>query len=245
VAGSGANPGHVCAAHVHTAHRQVRRGIRDTGSVLTVCHSSLVQSRTGARSFCVVPAAARQRAVALATAAACLALAIGASGCGRSGGESTGGASAVPRVERPPARLAALYRRANALVDADRHTLAAQLRALRGYPVVVNKWASWCGPCRSEFPLLRRAALRFGRQVAFLGLNSEDARGPARDFLRSEPVPYPSLRDARGELAADLGADRIFPATVFFDRSGGRAHVKYGPYRSLAEIRTDLARYAR
>lgn len=150
----------------------------------------------------------------------------------------------VPRIQQAPPPLARLYAQPSTLRPADEKSLQRALQGLRGYPVVVNKWASWCGPCRAEFPLLREAALRLGRRVAFVGLNSEDAKGPARSFLREEPVPYPSLRDSDGALARSLGIDRIFPATVFFDRRGRRTHVKYGPYRTLAELVSDVERYA-
>src|SRR6266566_5227726 len=62
----------------------------------------------------------------------------------------------------------------------------SRLAGLRGYPVVVNKWASWCGPCQTEFPAFQRAAVKYGRQVAFVGLNGKgDSLTDAAAFLRS------------------------------------------------------------
>src|ERR671936_853689 len=60
----------------------------------------------------------------------------------------------------------------------------ARLRGLRGHPVVVNKWASWCGPCRSEFPYFQRLGVELGRRVAFLGVDGNDNDSDSRRFLR-------------------------------------------------------------
>ena len=73
--------------------------------------------------------------------------------------------------------------------------------SLRGYPVVVNVWASWCGPCRFEFPHFQRAAAAYGKRVAFLGIDSQDSDDAAATFLREEPVPYPSYTDPDEEIA--------------------------------------------
>ena len=73
-----------------------------------------------------------------------------------------------------PAELAALHARVNELHGGGVKAFDAQLRALRGYPVVVNMWASWCDPCRRELPLLQREALARGARVAFLGVDVTD-----------------------------------------------------------------------
>ena len=91
-----------------------------------------------------------------------------------------------------PAPLAALHRQSNELLDGGPDAFEDRLAELRGHPVVVNKWASWCGPCRAEFPFFREQALARGTRVAFLGVNSNDNDAAARKFLRVHPVPYPS-----------------------------------------------------
>ncbi len=76
-----------------------------------------------------------------------------------------------------------------------------RLGSLRGYPVVVNQWASWCGPCRSEFPFFQRLAHRYRPRVAFLGVDSNDTRPEAAAFLKQLPVPYPTYSDPGASIA--------------------------------------------
>lgn len=97
----------------------------------------------------------------------------------------------------------------------------ALMRQLRGTPVVVNIWASWCGPCRAEAPELRMVAERYGDRVQFIGVDILDARGPAREFILEFGWPYPSLFDPRGEIRDQLGYFGQ-PVTVFFDAGGNK-----------------------
>lgn len=94
------------------------------------------------------------------------------------------------------------------------------LGALRGTPVVLNFWASWCIPCRQEAPALEQAwrAAR-PRGVLFLGLNMQDLTDDARAFARSVGMDYPSVRDRSNEVAREYGATGI-PETFFIDRRG-------------------------
>ncbi len=73
-----------------------------------------------------------------------------------------------------PAVLASLHVQGNQLLSGGPTAFKARLKALRGHPVVVNEWASWCEPCQSEFPVFQRVSVRFGRQVAFVGLDARD-----------------------------------------------------------------------
>ncbi|MCA1690446.1 MAG: redoxin domain-containing protein, partial [Actinobacteria bacterium] len=82
-----------------------------------------------------------------------------------------------------PPPLAALHAQANQLLSATTAEVKSRLGALRGHPVIVNVWGSWCGPCRTEFPILQQAAVALGRHVAFLGLDAADNPGNARSFL--------------------------------------------------------------
>jgi cytochrome c biogenesis protein CcmG, thiol:disulfide interchange protein DsbE len=94
------------------------------------------------------------------------------------------------------------------------------LGELRGIPVVLNFWASWCPPCRSEAPLLERAWRSMRRQgVVMLGLNMQDLTGDARDFMREFDVTYPNVRDQSDDVAIDWGVAAL-PETFFVDARG-------------------------
>jgi cytochrome c biogenesis protein CcmG/thiol:disulfide interchange protein DsbE len=168
-----------------------------------------------------------------------------AAGCGRSP------VSAAPSPARvraafagSPPPLAALHATANQLLGGGVSAFRRELAKLRGYPVVINKWGSWCGPCRFEFPYLQEAAVRFGRRVAFLGLDGEDNPGDARAFLRRFPVTYPSYQDPSQDLARSLHAPIGYPETVFLDRQGHMNFIHQGAYPNQAALLTDVSRYA-
>jgi cytochrome c biogenesis protein CcmG, thiol:disulfide interchange protein DsbE len=94
------------------------------------------------------------------------------------------------------------------------------LAELRGTPVVLNLWASWCTPCREEAPRLQKGWERWGpRGVAYLGLNIQDLRGDARGFSQKFGITHPSVRDARRGVADSYGATGI-PETFFVDARG-------------------------
>ena len=120
-----------------------------------------------------------------------------------------------------------------------------ELRELRGKPVVVNKWASWCGPCRAEFPFFARQAKKRRGKVAFLGVDAQDVESDAREFLREEPVPYPSYSDPEQEIAGLFSGKVAFPATAFYDRVGKLVYLKQGGYSSESKLSEDIGRYAR
>ncbi len=94
-----------------------------------------------------------------------------------------------------------------------------RLRDLRGYPVVINFWASWCGPCRSEIPRFTAAAARLHGKVAFLGVDIQDVTSDARAFLPRYHVNYVSVRDGSDGTYADYGLTGV-PETYFVDARG-------------------------
>jgi len=173
-----------------------------------------------------------------------LTLAIG--GCGSSQGGDYGGEHPdyAKALAGSPPPLAALHRQANDLLPGGKDAYEGRIAALRGYPVVVNVWASWCGPCRFEFPHLQQAAADYGKRVAFLGIDSEDSDDAAATFLAEAPVPYPSYTDPDKDVADSIGASLGFPDTAFYDRRGKLVYLKQGPYDDEAELRADIERYA-
>lgn len=105
------------------------------------------------------------------------------------------------------------------LAPVDAEAFGGILVGLRGTPVVVNVWASWCAPCRAEMPLLERAANTYRGRVVFLGVASRDTRGAAASFLDEVGVTYPNVFDESGAVRAELGL-RGFPTTYVFDAEG-------------------------
>jgi cytochrome c biogenesis protein CcmG/thiol:disulfide interchange protein DsbE len=144
-----------------------------------------------------------------------------------------------------PKPLAMLHAESSALLPGGVKGFQSRIRSLYDFPIVVNVWASWCGPCREEFPIFQQVSADQGREVAFLGVDFDDDREAARTFLESYPVPYPSYLDPDKSITNWLRANRGIPATAFFDDRGEQTHVKYGPYRNRAELEADIERYAR
>lgn len=182
-------------------------------------------------------------------ALALLAAALTAAGCGSSGDDGAGSVGGAPpdyakALAGAPPKLAALHRQANELLGGDVEDYEQRVDSLRGYPVVANVWASWCGPCRLEIPYFQRAGAEYGKRVAFLGIDRQDDDDAARTFLREEPVPYPSYRDPDEAISESIGAALGMPDTAFYDESGELVYLKLGPYDDFAELRTDIERYA-
>jgi thiol-disulfide isomerase/thioredoxin len=148
------------------------------------------------------------------------------------------------RLAGAPAPLAALHAQASELLPGGLTALRARLTSLRGQPVVINKWASWCVPCRSEFGAFQGASLALGRRVAFIGVDSGDtSRGAGASFLHSFPVSYPSYYDHSGAAGTAVTGSTFTPVTVFYDRSGGQ-YIRQGPYPSQTRLEEDVRRYA-
>ena len=112
----------------------------------------------------------------------------------------------------------------------DRGTL--RLADLRGYPVVLNFWASWCSPCRREAALFASAAEERRGHVVFVGVDVNDLPGDARDFLRAHHVPYVAVHSGRS-IADQFGLIGL-PETFYVDRRGRIQDVTRGELSAAA-----------
>jgi cytochrome c biogenesis protein CcmG, thiol:disulfide interchange protein DsbE len=153
-------------------------------------------------------------------------------------------ASAVAaKLAGAPPQLAALHAQANELIPGSPTTVERQIAQLKGTPVVVNMWGSWCGPCRLEMPFMQQANATFGKEVAFLGVNSVDSEDGARKLLRQIPVGYPSFIDGKGTIAQKLASSTGLPITVYYD-AAGKQQIHQGVYATQADLDRDVKRYA-
>ncbi len=189
----------------------------------------------------------RRPAIVLGALALAAALVIGiVQASGRSDTEPAGPltrAEVAEPIAGAPPELAALRSPINARIDGGSDAFDAKLRSLRGHPVVVNAWASWCDPCRFELPFFQRQAMARGAKVVFLGLNVDDAPGRAKQMADRYPMPYPSFVDRDSEILAKFRA-RGLPVTVFYDARGRRQMVHQGVFASEQELSDAIERYA-
>ena len=179
---------------------------------------------------------------ALRIVVATLALAVSA-GCGADPAPAPAPQATVDMAKLPPP-LRTLARQEGRLLDGGSDAFEARLKRLRGYPVVVNQWASWCGPCRFEFPFFQRLAAKYQGRVAFLGVNAQDSRGDAEDFLSEYRVPFPHYYDEDASVARLFGGGRAWPTTAFYDRHGELVQTHLGAYATEAKLDADIRRYA-
>jgi thiol-disulfide isomerase/thioredoxin len=207
-----------------------------------------LREERNARDQAKAEQARRQRRITLGATAGAGLLVVGIVGAAIAIGGGGGSSSGVPAPGLTKTQLAALPKalaqnsdQANQIIDTP---ITEKLRALRGIPIVVNQWASWCPNCVAEFPLFQRLARDLRGRVAFLGLDSQDDRGAAEEFLGRFPVPYPSIYDESASQAASIGGGRGWPTTIFFNRRGERTYVRQGGYVTAATLRADIERYA-
>ncbi len=116
------------------------------------------------------------------------------------------------------------------------------LESLRGQTVVLNFWASWCGPCKDEAPVLEEAAKRWqGKGVAFIGVDVQDFRGDARDFLARYGVTYPNVYDGKGSTVGRYGV-RKYPETYFVNADGKIVYRIAGAVEDAKELDAAIRR---
>lgn len=117
------------------------------------------------------------------------------------------------------------------------------LHAMRGQPVLLNFWASWCPPCRKEVPTLQEFYERYRDRVAVLGINWSEDPERVRAFLERYDVSYPNLLDRQGKAFVTYRLTGV-PTTFFLDEQGLIRGVWYGPFVSPEEIAEGFARIA-
>jgi thiol-disulfide isomerase/thioredoxin len=173
--------------------------------------------------------------------------AVAVAGCGSGDPQSAAAPAAAVKKQLAgsPAPLAAVHEQANQLLDGGASAFKDRLAKLKGHPVVVNKWASWCPPCRAEFPHFQRQALKNGKRVAFLGVDGNDVDKDAQAFLEKFPLTYPSYKDGDLKISQVFNAVQTFPATAFYDSKGQLAFLHQGQYATEAKLAADIRRYAR
>jgi len=111
-----------------------------------------------------------------------------------------------------------------------------QLSDYRGQAVVLNTWATWCGPCRSEMPDLETFALKYADQgLVVLAVNVGESAEQVAGFIQQEGYTFPVLLDPTGDAVAQLYSVRGIPTTFFIDREGRIVDMKVGAM-SLADM---------
>ncbi|MBV8941511.1 MAG: redoxin domain-containing protein [Solirubrobacterales bacterium] len=157
---------------------------------------------------------------------------------------STSASKVQRQLAGSPPALQALHRQASRLLGGE-PALAARIRALRGYPIVINAWASWCTPCRAEASLFAAASARYGRRVAFIGADTDDSGSGAGQFLAQHPVSYPSYQSTITDLAGIFPQGLAgLPTTIFLNRAGKVVYVHAGQYASQGTLDADIQNFA-
>jgi thiol-disulfide isomerase/thioredoxin len=180
-----------------------------------------------------------RRAATRALGAASLVVVFALAGCTGEGGNASGlrgdGTSFVSgdgvKTMVPVARRQEPVELTATTLEGDRLDIAT----LRGKPVVLNVWGSWCPPCRKEAPALQAAAAQLRGKASFVGINTRDSEAGAQAYERRFKVSYPSLVDKGTLLLALRGAvsPQDIPSTLVLDRQGRVAARFSGPVTML------------
>lgn len=112
---------------------------------------------------------------------------------------------------------------------------ALDVSTLGSKPVVINLWASWCGPCRDEMPILESTATTYGTKVAFVGVDTKDSSDNAAAFLQKVGVTYPQLSDPGAGLLGDVRSPGL-PVTVILNADGTVFTKRIGPFNNQQEL---------
>lgn len=113
---------------------------------------------------------------------------------------------------------------------------------IAGKVVLVDFWASWCGPCKKSFPAVKELQEQFGPQgFLVVAISLDEDKGDMEAFLKKNPVPFAILRDAKSKLAEKVGVEGI-PASFLLDREGKvrHAHVGFSGDKTKKELAAQI-----
>jgi cytochrome c biogenesis protein CcmG, thiol:disulfide interchange protein DsbE len=127
----------------------------------------------------------------------------------------------------PPAAADALPDLSLPCLGATEGAATVPLRRLTGRPMVVNLWASWCGPCREELPTLAQLSRTAGDRLRVVGVASLDVPANSASFASDNRLPFPSLQDRDGDLERGLRRNGL-PVTVLVRPDGAVAYIYQG-----------------
>jgi cytochrome c biogenesis protein CcmG/thiol:disulfide interchange protein DsbE len=186
--------------------------------------------------------------VVVLVVAAITAFAVGSSGSGSGSASppaSTGGSGFTSKVH-PFVDTAATAELGKPAPNFTLRTLdgkSISLASLRGRPVIVNFWASWCNPCRKEFPLLRSTLQKYARdKLAVVGISFQDIDDDARAFAKQERATWPLAVDIDNGLAAKTYGVRSVPTTYFVTPDGVIADQVFGQLPTGRDFQTSLSK---
>jgi thiol-disulfide isomerase/thioredoxin len=128
------------------------------------------------------------------------------------------------------------------LKDISAERFPAVLKAARPRPVMVDFWASWCDPCRFEMPFITHLRAKYQGRIDFIGVNYQDARGPAEAFVREFKMNFPSYRDPDGKIGQGQGGIIGMPTAIFLDSNGREIHRQTGAFATEAKMEEVLRR---
>ena len=185
--------------------------------------------------------AARRRNVA-GMAPVLIVLAV--AGCGAGEPPASAGLAKPSGKPLQAPELRRLETETNRILDGGTDAFKRRLVDLRGHPIVVNQWASWCGSCRFEFPYFQRLAAKYRGRVAFLGVDSQDNREDAEGFLKDYPTPFPHYFDPEVQIARLFGGGRGWPTTAFYNAAGELTETHIGAFAEQADLDEAIRRYA-
>ncbi len=153
-------------------------------------------------------------------------------------------ASAAAELAGSPPALASLHAQAGRVLG-EQAALQERIRSLRGYPIVLNVWGSWCAPCVAEFGLFGTGSASYGRRVAFLGADVGDSASDGQSFMQQHPVSYPSYQTSASALTSLIPQGLLgTPSTIFIDRAGKIVNVHTGQYKTQGSLDSDISTYA-